>query len=312
MKNKILFILLLCAVIVCRSALAVTRNVQDNHQLIYHVLDASGNHVSGQSVTLKIKRVSDGAWLDFNDMAFKASGWTAKSTTLSEDTTEGYYYYTYNPPSSETGADQYLFVVDNASATYGDHQSQLVSYQDIGSSDFDSASQQVTVATNNDKTGYTIAGTKTTLDALNDIAAADVWSVATRTITGGTIDTNNDKAGYALSAAGIDAVWDEPQSGHTTSGTFGYYLDARVSSAGGGGLTEAGIAAAVWDEDLSGHTTAGSAGKKLSDIPLSGTGDWTSAEKANILEALSVEDGSVATEADLDGILARIKKSRGR
>ena len=52
-----------------------------------------------------------------------------------------------------------------------------------------------------------------------------------------TITTNNDKSGYSLSAAGIDAIWDEPQSGHTTAGTFGYYLDARVSQAGGGGLT---------------------------------------------------------------------------
>ena len=34
-----------------------------------------------------------------------------------------------------------------------------------------------------------------------------------------------------------DAVWDELQSGHTVSGTFGYYLDSRVSQAGGGGDT---------------------------------------------------------------------------
>lgn len=33
---------------------------------------------------------------------------------------------------------------------------------------------QVTVGTNNDKTGYSISGTKTTLDALNDVSAADV------------------------------------------------------------------------------------------------------------------------------------------
>lgn len=42
-----------------------------------------------------------------------------------------------------------------------------------------------------------------------------------------------------------DAVWDEAQSGHTTAGTFGYNLDARVSAAtggGGGGAT----AAEVW------------------------------------------------------------------
>ena len=35
----------------------------------------------------------------------------------------------------------------------------------------------------NDKTGFSISGTKTTLDALNDIAAAAVWSAATRTLT---------------------------------------------------------------------------------------------------------------------------------
>ncbi len=30
-----------------------------------------------------------------------------------------------------------------------------------------------------------------------------------------------------------DAVWDEPQSEHTTAGTFGYYLDAQISGVGG-------------------------------------------------------------------------------
>jgi len=41
-------------------------------------------------------------------------------------------------------------------------------------SDFDNSSDQVIVGTNNDKTGYSISGTKTTLDALNDISTADV------------------------------------------------------------------------------------------------------------------------------------------
>lgn len=152
------------------------RNIQDNHQFLYQVIDASGNHVTGQTVTLKIKRVSDGYWYDFSDGAFKTSGWTSKSTSLSEDSTEGFYYYLFNPPSSETAAEQYQFLVDNASAIYGDHQSELVSYQNIGNSTFNSASNQVIVATNNDKTGYSISGTKTTLDALNDITSANIWA----------------------------------------------------------------------------------------------------------------------------------------
>jgi len=48
--------------------------------------------------------------------------------------------------------------------------------------------------------GVTISGTKTTLDALNDITAASVWSVAVRSLT--------DKSGFELSNAGIDAIWD--------------------------------------------------------------------------------------------------------
>ena len=60
---------------------------------------------------------------------------------------------------------------------------------------------QVTVGTNADKTGYSISGTKTTLDALNDVSAADVnaqcdtaisdAALATATALA-TVDTNVD------------------------------------------------------------------------------------------------------------------------
>ena len=46
-----------------------------------------------------------------------------------------------------------------------------------------------------DKAGFTISGTKTTLDSLNDIDGSNV-----------TVTTNNDKAGYVLSAAGINSI----------------------------------------------------------------------------------------------------------
>jgi hypothetical protein len=36
-------------------------------------------------------------------------------------------------------------------------------------------------------------------------------------------------------AAVADAVWDEARAGHTTAGTFGFYLDAAISSVSGGG-----------------------------------------------------------------------------
>jgi hypothetical protein len=67
-----------------------------------------------------------------------------------------------------------------------------------------------------------------------------------------------------LSAAAVDLIWDEAQAGHTTAGTFGKYLDAQVSLAGGGSLTAPAIADAVWDEAISGHLGLGSTGAKLS------------------------------------------------
>lgn len=114
------------------------------------------------------------------------------------------------------------------------------------------------------------------ITGFNDIAAADVWSVATRQLTGtqtfnvtGNITGNLsgsvgslttwDKTGYALSAAGIDSIWDEVQSGHAVAGSFGKYLDAQVSTVGGGSLT----AGDIWNYTISGYSTAGMAGTYL-------------------------------------------------
>jgi len=67
---------------------------------------------------------------------------------------------------------------------------------------------QVTVGTNNDKAGYSISGTKTTLDALNDVSSASV----------------------------ADAVWDEATAGHVVGGTFGKMVvsiyDSQIAADG--------------------------------------------------------------------------------
>jgi len=54
-------------------------------------------------------------------------------------------------------------------------------------STFDSSTDQVIVSTNNDKTGYSISGTKTTLDSLNDIAASAIVSGGAITTSGGSV-----------------------------------------------------------------------------------------------------------------------------
>jgi len=133
MRRLILTVMLVLVL----AAVAMATNVQDNYYYVHSIIDNSGDHVSGETVALKIKRVSDGYWLDFDDDTFKASGWVSATVNLSEDTTNEYYYYTFNPPASETAAGQYLFVIDNASATYGDHQSYIVSYTNVEGIVFD-------------------------------------------------------------------------------------------------------------------------------------------------------------------------------
>jgi hypothetical protein len=65
-------------------------------------------------------------------------------------------------------------------------------------------------------------------DASPVAVATAVWSVATRTITGGSLTTSPPTAGQVA-----DAVWDEVRSGHVTAGTFGEKVNAELDSAVG-------------------------------------------------------------------------------
>lgn len=107
---------------------ADVRNVGDAAQVQYVVLDTAGDYVTGQSVNIKIKRVSDGLWYDFSDGAFKASGWTVKTSTLTENAANEHYYYTFTPPVADTTADQYVAYLTNATAGYEDAQTVTLDY----------------------------------------------------------------------------------------------------------------------------------------------------------------------------------------
>lgn len=76
------------------------------------------------------------------------------------------------------------------------------------------------VKTKTDQLVFTIANkVDASIQAAGDFAqaAADkVWGTAARALT--------DKAGFSLSAAGIDAIFDEVVTGHATADTFGLYL----------------------------------------------------------------------------------------
>jgi len=179
MIRRILLSLLIIIGLAANSH-ALVRNIQDDHKVVYHVIDSSGDHVGSQTVTLKIQRVSDGAWFDFNDSSFKTSAWTSKSTNLTEDSTEGFYHYTFNPPAGETSAEQYVFLVDNADATYGDHQSEVVSYQDLNP--WDDSTRTLTAGTKDAEIDSILTDTNELqtddvpglIAALNDVSTAEV------------------------------------------------------------------------------------------------------------------------------------------
>ena len=100
--------------------------------------------------------------------------------------------------------------------------------------DFDPASDTVTVGTNNDKSGYTISGTKQTLDSLNDVAATDIVSAGAITTLNGAVanvdlvdvtTTNTDMRGTdnAILAASAPPNWGSlliNGSGHITRVTL--------------------------------------------------------------------------------------------
>jgi len=102
--------------------------------------------------------------------------------------------------------------------------------------------RRLTDATNISSTGEPIivaAGGRVILAATTHTnAVIPTVSTITNAVT---VGTNNDKTGYTLSASGADAIWDRPRGGSRVAGTFGYFLDALVSSAGGSDLTPEAI-----------------------------------------------------------------------
>lgn len=95
-----------------------------------------------------------------------------------------------------------------------------------------------------------------------------------------------------------DAVWDEPRSGHTTSGTYGEHTgDAAMRGTDSANTTApptvGAVADAVWDEPRSGHTTSGTYGEHTGDAAMRGTdsANTTTPPTANAIRTELETDG---------------------
>mgnify|MGYP002697730990 CR=1 FL=1 len=136
-------------------------------------------------------------------------------------------------------------------------------------SSFDAATDSVTVGTNNDKTGYSISGTKTTLDALNDVAATDIVSNgAITTLSGAVVDvdtvdvttTNSDMRG----TDGANTV--APDNASIAAILVDTGTDIPASIAALNDLSSTDVTNAVWDASVSSHNVAGSFGRGFRQV----------------------------------------------
>ncbi len=166
-----------------------------------------------------------------------------------------------------------------------------------------------TLASTTNITAGTIT-TATNVTTVNGLAAAVITaaSIAASALNGKG-DWNIGKTGYALSAAGVQAIWDALTSALTTVGSIGKLLvdninatiSSRLASASytapldaAGTRSAIGLASAnldtqidalptaaevtdaVWDEPTADHTTAGTTGKALTDAGSAGD-PWSTA-----------------------------------
>lgn len=103
------------------------------------------------------------------------------------------------------------------------------------------------------KLGTFVLAKNTNITGFNDIAAADVWAVGTRTITGGTVGTIT-----GLTISGLENMQTRWAGMTVLDGAVYQYTANALELGPGGG---AGIAQAVWDLATSGIVTVGSIGE---------------------------------------------------
>jgi len=88
---------------------------------------------------------------------------------------------------------------------------------------------QVTVGTNNDKTGYSISGTKTTLDALNDVSTAEVNAQCDTAISDAALATASNLATVDANVDAILVDTNELQGDWTNGGRLDLLLDQVIT-----------------------------------------------------------------------------------
>lgn len=140
---------------------------------------------------------------DFTRNLYRNGAAASETITISEIGSTGYYKVTFTPSSGTGGIGEYVYWVFRTSDT----ENKFFEIFNVRAELLD-ATDGAAIKAKTDQLTFTGSDVRATLDG--------------ETVT---VATNNDKTGYALSAAGVDAILDEPISGHTTAGTLGDYIN---------------------------------------------------------------------------------------
>ena len=216
-----------------------------------------------------------------DSIVMKDEGAEANSTNLFVD--EGNGYSLTLTPTEMQAARVVIYLIDSVPKVWLDESVVIETYGSSAAMHaFPFGTATVTVGVNNDKTAYSISGTKTTLDALTDGSGVTVTTNNDK--TGYTVSTVSDKTGYSISGtkttldaltdgSGVTVITNSDKAGYSISGTK-TTLDALTDGSGGvtiatGAITSAVFAAnaitasavaagaidLIWDEVVDGTTT---------------------------------------------------------
>lgn len=287
-------------------------------------------NVASQSIGAQMVTAADGtAFTGAVSVLVTLDNGTQTSGAGTAPAHEGNGYHSYTPTQAETNGDHIAFTFTGTGAIpatvqvytgfpqTGDNFARLGApagasvsadvaavKSDTAAVLVDTGTSGVIVATNNDKTGYSISGTKTTLDDLNDIAAtAIVSSGAITTLAGAVVNvdtvdtcTNNtdmrgtdnallaasytapDNAGIAANGTAIAGLNDfnpatDAVANVTTTGTVTNRVTANVDQIGGNAAAAGNLRQSALGI-VQGTVTSGTSTTVFADTSLSALDDF--------------------------------------
>ena len=128
----VIILLIIGATLACLMELA---HAGDHHQdtqghaVTYSITDSSGNPVSGQTPKVAVKETRTGLYLDHSDGTFKnPSSATTLYQTMTFDQTGGFYWRVVTVDTAALVSGDYVCIVSNDDATYGDTASESISF----------------------------------------------------------------------------------------------------------------------------------------------------------------------------------------